>query len=118
MTGSSLIQLNEFMQSQSTIDWLKYLRSIYFWSCAKQLFLREIYRLTGIITRKRSVTTYGNGNIGSVRSCDLQSPSIFWKAFEDIHQMEFDHGMTMDEEQWQDDFQQYLIENKLNQNKV
>ncbi|CAF5190184.1 unnamed protein product, partial [Rotaria magnacalcarata] len=46
MTGSRLVELNTFMQSQSTVDWLRHLRSLYYWPCAKQLFLREIYQLT------------------------------------------------------------------------
>ncbi|CAF3695853.1 unnamed protein product [Rotaria sordida] len=118
MTGSRLVQLNTFMQSQSTVDWLRHLRSLYYWPCAKQLFLREIYQLTGIITRKRSMNICGNGNIGSIRSCDLQSPGIFWRAFEDIHQIQFDNESIIDHDQWHDDFQQYLIDNKLNNEKT
>jgi hypothetical protein len=118
MTGSHLVQLNTFMQLQSTVDWLRHLRSLYYWPCAKQLFLREIYQLTGIITRKRSMNMCGNGNIGSIRSCDLQSPGIFWRAFEDIHQIQFDNESFIDDDQWHDDFQQYLIDNKLAHEKV
>ncbi|CAF2592883.1 unnamed protein product [Rotaria sp. Silwood2] len=118
MTGSHLVQLNTFMQSQTTVDWLRHLRSLYYWPCAKQLFLREIYQLTGIITRKRSMNMYGHGNIGSIRSCDLQSPGSFWRAFEDIHQIQFDNESTIGHDQWHDDFQQYLINNKLNNEKT
>ncbi len=118
MTGKRLIQLNDFMQSQSTVDWLRHLRSLYYWPCAKQLFLREIYQLTGIITRKRTVNMCGHGNIGSIRSCDLQSPGMFWRAFEDIHQIQFDNESRIDDDQWHDDFQQYLIDKKLNHEKV
>jgi hypothetical protein len=118
MTGSCLIQLNTFMQSISTVEWLRRLRSLYFWACAKQLFLREIYQLTGIITRKRSMNMCGNNNTGSIRSCDLQSPGIFWRAFEDIHQIQLDNESIIDEKEWNEDFQQYLIENKLNHEKV
>ncbi|CAF0723215.1 unnamed protein product [Adineta ricciae] len=115
MTGSHLVQLNAFMQSQSTVDWLRHLRSLYFWPCAKQLFLREIYQLTGIITRKRSMNMCANGSMGSIRSCDLQSPGIFWRAFEDIHQIQFDNESVIDVDQLHDDFHQYLREHKLNQ---
>ncbi|CAF4326185.1 unnamed protein product, partial [Adineta steineri] len=113
MTGPHLVQLNTFMQSQTTVEWLRHLRSLYYWPCAKQLFLREIYQLTGIIARKRSMNMCGNGNMGSIKSCDLQSPGIFWRAFEDIHQIHFDNESIIDDDQWHDDFQQYLIDNKL-----
>ncbi|CAF4382312.1 unnamed protein product [Rotaria socialis] len=118
MTGSRLVELNTFMQSQSTVDWLRHLRSLYYWPCAKQLFLREIYQLTGIIARKRSMDLCGNGNIGSIKTCDLQSPGIFWRAFEDIHQIQFDNESVINHDQWHDDFQKYLIENKLNNEKT
>jgi hypothetical protein len=118
MTGQRLVQLNCFMQSQSTVDWLRNLRSLYYWQCAKQLFLREIYQLTGIITRKRTGNMFGQGNIASIRTCDLQSPGIFWRAFEDIHQIQFDNESVIDDEQWHDDFQQYLIDKKLNNERV
>ncbi len=118
INGSSLIKLNTFMQSKSTVNWLRYLRSIYFWPCAKQLFLREIYQLTGIVTRKRSMNICGNNNIGSIRSCDQQSPGSFWRAFEDIHQIQLDNESIIDDKQWNEDFQQYLFENKLNHEKV
>ncbi|CAF0979301.1 unnamed protein product [Rotaria sp. Silwood1] len=118
MTGSRLLQLNTFMQSQSTIDWLRHLRSLYYWPCAKQLFLREIYQLTGIITRKRSMNMCGNGHMGSIRSCDLQSPGSFWRAFEDIHHIQFDNESIIDHDKWHNDFQQYLIDNKLNNEKT
>ena len=118
MTGSHLVQLNTFMQSQSTVDWLRHLRSLYFWPCAKQLFLREIYQLTGIITRKRSMNMCANGSMGSIRSCDLQSPGIFWRAFEDIHQIQFDNESVIDVDQRHDDFHQYLREHKLNHESV
>ncbi|CAF1497847.1 unnamed protein product [Rotaria magnacalcarata] len=118
MTGSRLVELNTFMQSQSTVDWLRHLRSLYYWPCAKQLFLREIYQLTGIIARKRSMDICGNGNIGSIKTCDLQSPGIFWRAFEDIHQIQFDNESVINHDQWHDDFQKYLIENKLNNEKT
>ena len=118
MTGSRLVELNTFMQSQSTVDWLRQLRTLYYWPCAKQLFLREIYQLTEIITRKRTMNMCGQGNIGSIRICDLQSPSIFWRAFEEIHQIQLDNESSIDDEQWHDDFQQYLIDKKLNQEKV
>ena len=117
MTGTRLVQLNTFMQSKSTVDWLRRLRSLYFWPCAKQLFLREIYQLTGIITRKRSMNICGNENMGSIRSCDQQSPGNFWRAFEDIHQIQFDNESIIDDKQWNEDFQQYLIDNKLNSRK-
>ncbi|CAF3708171.1 unnamed protein product [Adineta steineri] len=118
MTGPHLVQLNTFMQSQTTVEWLRHLRSLYYWPCAKQLFLREIYQLTGIIARKRSMNMCGNGNMGSIKSCDLQSPGIFWRAFEDIHQIHFDNESIIDDDQWHDDFQQYLIDNKLNNEKT
>lgn len=118
MTGTHLVELNNFMQSQTTVDWLHHLHSLYFWPCAKQLFLREIYHLTGIITRKRTMNICGNNNTGSIRSCDLQSPGIFWKAFDDIHHIQFDNQSIIDDDQWDDDFQQYLIDNKLNHEKV
>ncbi|CAF1335028.1 unnamed protein product [Rotaria sordida] len=118
MTGSCLIQLNKFMQSKSTIDWLRHLRSLYFWSCAKQLFLREIYQLTGIVTRKRSMNICGNNNMGSIRSCDQQSPVIFWTAFEDIHLIQLDNESIIDDKQWHEDFQQYLIDNEINHEKA
>jgi hypothetical protein len=118
MTGSHLVQLNTFMQSQSTVNWLRHLRSLYYWPCAKQLFLREIYQLTGIITRKRSMNICGNGNMGSIRSCDLQSPGIFWRAFEDIHQIQFDNESVIDDDQWHDDLQQYIIDKKLDHQKT
>ena len=119
INGSSLIQLNTFMQSKSTIDWLYRLRSLYFWSCAKQIFLREIYQLTGIITPKRSCNICGRNNVGSIRSCDQQSPSIFWRAFEDIHQIEFDDNESIvNDKQWHEDFRQYLIDNELDNEKV
>ena len=117
-TGSCLIQLNTFMQSKSTVDWLRRLRSLYFWSCAKQLFLREIYQLTGIFQRKRSMHIYGHNNVGSIKSCDQQSPNIFWRAFEDMHHIQLDNEFIIDDNQWHENFQQYLIDNKLNQNKV
>lgn len=118
MTGSSLVELNTFMQSQSTVDWLRHLRSLYYWPCVKQLFLREVYRMTGIITRKRTTNMCGHGNIGSIRSCDLQSPGIFWRAFEDIHQIQLDAESIINHDQWHDDFQKYLVEKKLNNDKV
>lgn len=118
LTGQRLIHMNHFMQSQSTIDWLRRLRALYFWPCAKPLFLREIYQLTGLINRKRTTNIGGNGNLGSIRTCDLQSPSIFWQAFEDLHQIQFDHESTLDDDQWQDDFQQYLHEHQLDQSTV
>lgn len=118
MTGSCLIQLNRFMQSKSTVDWLRHLRSLYFWPCAKQLFLREIYQLTGIITRKRSMNICGNNSMGSIKICDLQSPSIFWRAFEDIHHIQLDNESVIDDKKWSEFFQQYLIDNELNHEKV
>lgn len=118
MTGSCLVQLNEFMQSKLTVEWLRRLRSLYFWPCAKQIFLREIYQLTGIITRKRSMNICGDNNNGSIRSCDRQSPGTFWRAFEDIHQIQFDNESNLDEKEWNEDFQQYLCEKKLNHDKV
>ncbi|UJR27984.1 hypothetical protein I4U23_009242 [Adineta vaga] len=114
ITGAHLVQLNTFMQSKSTIDWLRHLRSLYFWSCAKQLFLREIYQLTGIFTRKRSMNICGNNNMGSIRSCDQQSPGIFWRAFEDIHQIQLDNESVIDDKQWNEDFQQYLFDKEIN----
>jgi hypothetical protein len=118
ITGSHLVQLNTFMQSKSTVNWLRNLRSLFFWSCAKQLFLREIYQLTGIITRKRSMNICGNNNMGSIRSCDEQSPRIFWRAFEDLHQIQLDNETIIDDKQWNKDFQQYLVDKKLNYEKV
>jgi hypothetical protein len=118
MTGTCILQLNQFMQSTSTVNWLRRLRSLYFWSCAKQLFLREIYQLTGIITHKRSMNICGSNNNGSIKSCDQQSPGSFWRAFEDIHQIQFDNESVIDEKQWNEDFQQYLVDNKLNHDKV
>jgi hypothetical protein len=118
MTGSCLIQLNTFMQSRSIVEWLRHLRSLYFWPCAKQLFLREIYQLTGIVTRKRSMNICGNNNMGSIRSCDQQSPGIFWRAFEDIHHIQLDNESSIDDKQWNEDFQQYVLEKKLNHEKV
>ena len=118
MTGSGLVQLNTFMQSSSTVHWLRHLRSLYFWPCAKQLFLREIYQLTGIMTSKRSMNICGNHNMGSMRSCDQQSPGSFWRAFENIHQIQLDNESATDDKQWHDDFQQYLVDNKLNHEKV
>jgi hypothetical protein len=118
MTGSRLIELNTFMQSKSIVHWLRHLRSLYFWSCAKQLFLREIYHLTGIITSKRSMNICGNNHNGSIRSCDQQSPGSFWRAFEGIHQIQFDNESIINDQNWNEDFQQYLIENKLDNEKV
>lgn len=118
LTGAHLVQFNQFMQSPSTIDWLRELRSLYYWPCAKPLFLREIYQLTGLITRKRTINMCGNGNLGSIRTCDLQSPAIFWQAFEDLHQIQFDHESIIEDDQWQDDFQQYLIEHQLHNEQV
>ncbi|CAF4364047.1 unnamed protein product [Rotaria sp. Silwood2] len=118
MNGSCLIQLNTFMQSKSTINWLRNLRSLYFWPCAKQLFLREIYQLTGIVTRKRSMNICGNNNMGSIRSCDQQSPVIFWTAFEDIHLIQLDNESIIEDQQWNEDFQQYLIDNEINHEKA
>lgn len=118
LTGQRLVQMNQFMQSQSTIDWLRRLRALYYWPCAKPLFLREIYQITGLINRKRTTNIGGNGNLGSIRTCDLQSPSIFWQAFEDLHQIQFDHESIHDDDQWQDDFQQYLLEHQLNHQTV
>lgn len=118
MTGSCLVQLNAFMQSKLTVEWLRRLRSLYFWPCAKQIFLREIYHLTGIITRKRSMNICGDNNNGSIRNCDLQSPGIFWRAFEEIHQIQLDNESIIDEKEWNEDFQQYLYEKKLQQEKV
>ena len=113
-----ILQLNTFMHSASTVDWLRFLRSIYFWPCAKQIFLREIYRWTGVVDRKRSTNIGGNGNIGSIRSCDFQSPGTFWKSFEDIHQLKIDNETIGDQEQWQNDFQDYLTKNKLDHDQV
>jgi hypothetical protein len=117
ITGSHLLQLNTFMQSKSIVDWLRHLRSLHFWPCAKQLFLREIYQLTGIITRKRSMNICGNNNM-AIRSCDQQSPGSFWRAFEDIHQIQLDNESIIDDKQWNEDFQQYFIDNKLHYEKV
>ncbi|CAF3877784.1 unnamed protein product [Rotaria magnacalcarata] len=116
-TGSCLTQLNTFMQSKSTVDWLRHLRSLNFWPCAKQLFLREIYQLTGIVTCKRAMNLCGN-IIGSIRPCDQQSPGSFWRAFEDIHHIQLDNESIIDDKQWNDDFQQYLIDNELNHEKA
>jgi hypothetical protein len=118
MTGSHLVQLNTFMQSQATVDWLRHLRSSYFWPCAKQIFLREVYQLTGVSTRNRSMNICGNGNLSSIRSCDLQSPGTFWRAFEDLHRVPFDNESVIDHDQWHDDFHQYLINNDLGDDKV
>lgn len=118
MTGSCLVQLNAFMQSKFIVEWLRRLRSIYFWPCAKQIFLREIYQLTGIITRKRSMNMCGNNNNGSIRICDQQSPGNFWRGFEEIHQIQLDNESIIDEKEWNEDFQQYLYEKKLEQDKV
>ena len=118
MTGSHLVQLNTFMQSQATVDWLRHLRSSCFWPCAKQIFLREVYQLTGVSTRNRSMNICGNGNLSSIRSCDLQSPGTFWRAFEDMHRVQFDNESVIDHDQWHDDFQQYLLSNDLADDKV
>lgn len=118
LTGSQLLQLNTFMQSPSTVDWLRHLRSCYFWPCAKQLFLREIYRLTGIITRKRPMNIFGNANIGAIRNCDLQSSDMFWKAFEEIHQIQLDNESVVDPDRWHDDFRRYLTQHKLDHDQV
>lgn len=116
-TGAHLLQLNTFMQSKSTVDWLRHLRSLYFWPCAKQLFLREIYQLTGIVTRKRAMNICGNNNMG-IRSCDPQSPGMFLRALEDIHHIQLDNESIIDEKEWNEDFQQYLIDNELSHEKV
>ncbi|CAF0899518.1 unnamed protein product [Adineta ricciae] len=114
ITGAHLVQLNTFMQSKSTIDWLRHLKSLYFWPCTKQLFLREIYQLTGIFTRKRSMNICGTNNMGSIRSCDQQSPGIFWRAFEDIHRIQLDNESVVDDKQWHEDFEQYLFNKNIN----
>ncbi|CAF0786478.1 unnamed protein product [Adineta steineri] len=114
ISGAHLLQLNAFMQAKSTVDWLRHLRSLHFWPCAKQLFLREIYQLTGIITSKRSMNICGNNNMGSIKSCDQQSPGNFWRAFEQLHHIQLDNESIVDDKQWNEDFEQYLIDNEIN----
>ena len=118
MTSSQLVQFNTFMQSQSTVDWLRHLRSCYFGPCAKQLFLREIYRLTGMITRIRSKHMCGNSSVSGIRNCDLEAADTFWKAFEEIHQIQLESESIGNPDQWQDDFQQYLTQHKLDHDQV
>ena len=112
MTGQDLVNLNAFLQSNSTLDWLRRLRSLYFWPCAKPLFLREIYRFTSIATSKR-LTICGNNSIGSQKSCDQQSPATFWIAFERMHQIQFDNEPMVDEQKWDASFQRYLFEKRM-----
>lgn len=118
LTGPQLVQLNTFMQSTFTIDWMRELRSLYFWPVAKQLFLREVYQLTGILTRKRAMNSGASSNIGSIRSCDQQAPDTFWTAFEDLHQIQLDNESAVDEKHWSEDFEQYLFDKKIDCEKV
>ena len=113
LTGDELLRLNTFMQSASTVDWLRKLRSTYFWPCAQQIFLREIYQLSKLMTRKKRMDMCGHGSLGSVRNCDLQAPANFWKAFEDLHQIQFDNEPIVNAEQWQENFQKFLADEHL-----
>ena len=118
MTSDRLLELNRFMQSKSTVDWLRQLRRLHFWPCAKQLFLREIFQLTGIITRYRSMNMFGKRHLGSLKSCDQQSPNMFWQAFEQIHSIQLEQESLPNDQQWNDDFQKYLLSKQLHHDKV
>ena len=120
MNPSSLMELNHFMQSTETVQWLRRLHALNFWPCAKQTFLREVYQLSGISTRKRSMNICGNNNnLGSIKNCDEQSPASFWHAFEQLHQIQFDNEFKhQNENDWNEEFQGYLIEKNLNNEKV
>lgn len=118
MTNDRLLDLNRFMQSKSTVDWLGQLRRLHFWPCAKQLFLREIYRLTGIIAHQRSMIMCGNTHLGSLKSCDQQSPPHFWQAFEQIHGVQPEQESVLNDQLWNDDFQKYLVKKQLHHDKV
>lgn len=118
LTGEELRRLNEFMQSTSTVQWLKELRSSYFWPCAKAIFLREIYQMTKVISKKRKMEMCGHGTLGLTRNCDLQAPSTFWKAFEDLHQIQLENEPIVNPDQWQENFQKFLVEHQLDDENV
>ena len=113
LTGEELLRLNTFMQSSSTVDWLRKLRSTYFWPCAKQIFLREVYRMGKFSTKNKKNETCVHGSLGSSKHCDLQAPSSFWRSFEDIHQIQLENEPIVNPDQWHENFQKFLSDYHL-----
>lgn len=118
ITIEQILDVKEFLFDKSTVEWIRRLKSTFFAPCIKQLFLRKIYQLTGIVDRKRSTNIVNSGNLGAVKTVDLQAPAAFWKAFEDIHQIQFDNEASPENEKWNEVFQQFIRKNRLDHQKV